>query len=152
MRSEIGKEMCWSQTTEELENLDAAEIHGRRLNAKEVLMSKNGETFYFPTRRWNSANCLQETSESENPPQSRITLHETKTVRMTRTPETIFGTIEGNYIYRHHVQYHCDILTWPGEQTLLWASCWKAVLKITGTLMAIDIYRIHGPDSRSSHY
>ena len=28
---------------EELENLDASEIHARRLNAREVLMPKDGE-------------------------------------------------------------------------------------------------------------
>ena len=34
--------------TEELENLDASDVHARRLNAKEVLMPKNGETAIFP--------------------------------------------------------------------------------------------------------
>ena len=34
---------------EELEILDASEIHARRLNAKEVLMPKNGENFTFPS-------------------------------------------------------------------------------------------------------
>ena len=33
---------------EELESLDAAEIHARRLNAKEVIMPKSGEHFTFP--------------------------------------------------------------------------------------------------------
>ena len=33
---------------EELENLDTSAIHGRRLNADEVLMPKNGEHFIFP--------------------------------------------------------------------------------------------------------
>ena len=32
----------------ELENLDASEIRARRLNAKEVLMSKKGQEFVFP--------------------------------------------------------------------------------------------------------
>ena len=39
---------------EELEKMDAYEIHARRLNAKEVLTPKNGEQFIFPDRRWNS--------------------------------------------------------------------------------------------------
>ena len=34
--------------SEELENLDASQIHARRLNAKEVLMQKNGELFICP--------------------------------------------------------------------------------------------------------
>ena len=33
---------------EELKNLDASEIHARRLNAKEVLMQRNGAEFVFP--------------------------------------------------------------------------------------------------------
>ena len=33
---------------EELENLDASEIHARRLSAKEVFMPKSGEHFTFP--------------------------------------------------------------------------------------------------------
>ena len=34
--------------TEELEILDVSEIHARRLNAKDVIMPKNGEHFMFP--------------------------------------------------------------------------------------------------------
>ena len=33
-RVNSGKETCWSQTIVELEQMDAAEIHARRLNAK----------------------------------------------------------------------------------------------------------------------
>ena len=33
---------------EELEQMDASEIHARRLNAKEVLTPMNGEKFRFP--------------------------------------------------------------------------------------------------------
>ena len=33
---------------EELEKMDASEIHARRLNAKEVLTPQNGEKFIFP--------------------------------------------------------------------------------------------------------
>ena len=33
---------------EEFENLDASELHARRLNAKEVLTPQNGEQFLFP--------------------------------------------------------------------------------------------------------
>ena len=34
--------------------MDAREVHARRLNAKEVLMPKNGEHFIFSVCRWNS--------------------------------------------------------------------------------------------------
>ena len=39
---------------EELGTLDAAEIHARRLNAKEVKTPKNGEHFILPKCRWHS--------------------------------------------------------------------------------------------------
>ena len=34
--------------TEELEEMDASEIHARRLNAKEVLTRMKGDNFIFP--------------------------------------------------------------------------------------------------------
>ena len=40
---------------EELEEMDASELHARRLNAKEVLTSMKGDK-YIPNRRWNSQN------------------------------------------------------------------------------------------------
>ena len=38
---------------EELEEMDASELHGRRLNAREVLTPQNGGTIYISNRRWN---------------------------------------------------------------------------------------------------
>ena len=40
MWEHLEKVIFWSQTLRELENLDASEMHARRLNAKEVLMPK----------------------------------------------------------------------------------------------------------------
>ena len=34
--------------TEELEEMDASELHARRITAKEVLLPMNGEHFIFP--------------------------------------------------------------------------------------------------------
>ena len=39
---------------EELEQMDASEIHARRLKAKEVLTPMKGDNFLIPGRRWNS--------------------------------------------------------------------------------------------------
>ena len=39
---------CGCRHCEELENLDASEIHAQRLDAKGVLMPKDGENFTFP--------------------------------------------------------------------------------------------------------
>ena len=39
---------------EELEQMDASELHVRRLNAKEVLTPMKCDIFHIPIRRWNS--------------------------------------------------------------------------------------------------
>ena len=52
---------------EELEMLDASEIHARRLNAREVITLKNGENI-FPCRRWKKSICLEEIRFEESPP------------------------------------------------------------------------------------
>ena len=38
----------WKRDIEELEKMDASEIHARRLNAKEVLTPMQGDNFIFP--------------------------------------------------------------------------------------------------------
>ena len=51
---------------EELERMDASEIHAERLNAKEVLTPMSGEKGHHPDRRWN--NLLRtSTSIRDNP-------------------------------------------------------------------------------------
>ena len=44
------------QAIEELEQMDASELHARRLNAEEVLTLNKRWKFHFPDRRWNSQN------------------------------------------------------------------------------------------------
>ena len=39
---------------EELDEMDASELHARRLNAKEVLTPMKRSQFHIPSRRWNS--------------------------------------------------------------------------------------------------
>ena len=41
---------------QESEQMDASELHARRLNAKEVLTPMKRDSFYIPSRRWNSQN------------------------------------------------------------------------------------------------
>ena len=53
---------------EELEQMDASEIHARRLNAKEVLTPMIGDNFYLLGRRWNSQNTWRRSTSGENPP------------------------------------------------------------------------------------
>ena len=49
---------------EELETMDASEIYSKRLNAKEVIFTKQGE-FIFPDRRWTNQNTWRR-SGTEN--------------------------------------------------------------------------------------
>ena len=41
---------------EEWEQMDASELHARRLNAKEVLTPMKGDKIHILDRRWNSQN------------------------------------------------------------------------------------------------
>ena len=50
---------------EELEKMDASEIHAKRLNAKEVLTPMRGGKFHIPNRRWNRKTTWRR-SVSEN--------------------------------------------------------------------------------------
>ena len=50
---------------EELQEMDASEIHARRLNAKGSVKADERWQFYFPSRRWNSQNTWRRsTSET----------------------------------------------------------------------------------------
>ena len=60
---------------EELENVDASEIHARRLIAREVPMSNNGERVMF-------LSLMEEIRLSENPPQYWIIPHEVTSIMM----------------------------------------------------------------------
>ena len=45
---------------EELEEVDASELHARRLNAKEVLTPMKNDNVHIPGRRWNNQPPLEE--------------------------------------------------------------------------------------------
>ena len=129
---------------EELEILDVSEIRARRLNAKEVLTPKNGEHFIFPIaggtfklaggdqgirkstliRDDPERGELRDDLRGESDGSQRI-----DTMMDDREVRNDFWSIEGNYMYRHHVgpgvsslcrrknhsQCHCDTLTWSGR-------------------------------------
>ena len=50
---------------EEWEEMDASELHARRLNAKEVLTPQIKWKLHVPSRRWNGKNLWRRTA-SEN--------------------------------------------------------------------------------------
>ena len=52
---------------EELENLDASEIHARKLNAKDVLTSKTEVNIQYSQSLMVQQKCLEKLRKSENP-------------------------------------------------------------------------------------
>ena len=59
-REESGKGDIRVADIEELEEMDASELHARRLNAKELLTPQRSGNFHIPNRRWNSQNLWRE--------------------------------------------------------------------------------------------
>ena len=51
---------------EELEEMDASEIHAQRLNAKEVILPKSGDNCKFPVARWNSTTVWRRSVTENN--------------------------------------------------------------------------------------
>ena len=116
---------------EELENLDTSEKHARWLSAKEVLMLKMVKI--------SCSNCLEEIMFSEGWPQFTITLHEATNTTVflqgesdeSHSSDTLtddgearndFPSIEGNHVYRHHVEPRLEPLV-PKEESfppLVW--------------------------------
>ena len=58
MRWEPEKDIFWLQTLEELEEMDASELHARRLNAKEIITPKICENL-VSREQMEQLNCLK---------------------------------------------------------------------------------------------
>ena len=71
---------------EELEEMDASELHARRLNANEVLTPLRSWKLHFPNRRWNSQSLWVRTA-SEN---THLKLGASGTRRRTRNSSRKF--------------------------------------------------------------
>ena len=99
---------------EELEEMDASEIHARRLNAKEVLTPMKGVNFYIPCRRWSSQNTLrrdhpergeeQEVFRGESDGLSPPNPLQDDSTRDDAEAKNDFWSITGDFIYGHHVE------------------------------------------------
>ena len=109
---------------EEEEDMDASEIHARRLNAKEVLTPMKGDNFIFPVadgtvqtaggdRSLRPSTLIQDRRNEErnkkffkeNQTGSLLqTLFKMTQHEMMRKPKNDFWSITGDFIYRHHVE------------------------------------------------
>ena len=124
VREEIWKGDIMVADIEELEEMDASELHARRLNAKEVLTPMKGENFIFPvadgtvkisggdqvlrtftlisgivqTEETNKSNLLGESEGSSSPTQRQdSSWHDGEA-------KDDFWSISGDFIYRRHVE------------------------------------------------
>ena len=71
---------------EELEEMDASELHARRLNAKEVLTPMRHENFMFPVA--DGTVKIFEKKASEHPLQPRIVLNEERNNKFLEENQT----------------------------------------------------------------
>ena len=109
---------------EELEEMDASELHARRLNAKEVLTPQRSGKLHVLSHRWNSQNSLeekqrlrtstltwncpergeaQEILEGKSDELHCPTPHQDDSMRNDEEAKSDFWTITGEFINRHHV-------------------------------------------------
>ena len=109
---------------EELEEMDASELHARRLNAKEVLTPMKGDNFIFPVadgtvkpaggdRRLKPSTLIrdrpergeeQEILRGESGGLSSPSPHQEDSTRDDAEAKNEFWSIMGDFIYRHHVE------------------------------------------------
>ena len=116
---------------EELGKLDASEIHAQRLNAKEILTSKKGETFTFPFSDGIAKLCgkdhevRESTQKREQPVRSEDPREELQGNSERSQPTTTkddtearndFWSIEGDFINRHHTEPPVHLYV-PKEET-----------------------------------
>ena len=124
--------------TEELEQMDAPELHARRLNAKEVLTPMKGDNFMFPVadgtvevsggdQRLRPSTLIQDRREpgveqgvlrgESDGLSSPIPLQDVST-RDDAEAKYDFWSITGDFIYRHHVELRVKLYV-PRKESFL---------------------------------
>ena len=168
-REESGKETYWSQTLKN-EQVDASEIHARRLNAEEVSTPMKGDNFKFPVADGTVKISLEETNVWEHPLLSRISYRTRRRTRKfsTRTRRTLFSITTSTLLNVRKLKLISGLLqeisfiaiTWNPESKctclkknhfLFW-NVENRTLTITGMLMEVVHCQIRGPVSKDSPY
>ena len=98
---------------EELEEMDASELHARRLNAKKVLTPMKGDNFIFPVVDGTvkisgrdqdlRTSTLIRDSPDRGKEQDDPTPHQDDSTGDGEEAQSDFWTVTGDFIYRHHV-------------------------------------------------
>ena len=137
---------------EELEQMDASEIHARRLNAKEVMTSMKNE------------GEEQEILRGESGGLSSPSPHQDDSTRDDAEAKNDFWSITGDFIHRHLVEPRAKLYvpreeSFPiplryidGTRTTHSSYCWKNIWKIIGTWMEKENNQMHGQVSQDLFY
>ena len=128
---EFGKDTFWSQTLRNWKNMNASEIHPRRINAKEVLISHRREEFIFPVAD-GTAKLSERDNEFREPTRRREQTVRSEDLSGGLQGEPVesqpteskddaearseFWSIQGDFIYRHHNEPHVQHSV-PKEET-----------------------------------
>ena len=129
---------------EELETLDASEIHARRLNAKEIIIPKNGEHFRFLIAdgtpklsgrdqgiRKSILTRDQLVRSEDQRPSGKFGEVSTNR-RNQKEARNVLKSLEGHFIYRHHVEPRVQLYV-PKEETFTIPLKYINVTRITHT-------------------
>ena len=116
---------------EELEEMDASELHARRLNAKEVLTPMKGDTFIFPVaddgtvkisggdQDLTTSTLIRDRPErGESAGLSSPTPHQDDSTLDDAEAQHDFWSITGYFICRHHVEPRVKLYM-PKEELFL---------------------------------
>ena len=102
----IWKEDILVADIEELELMDASEIHAKRLNAKELFQPKNGEKNRMPNRRWNGKTFWRR-SGSENIRRTRQSWRRIRRIFFNPTSRLIVVRWWSKKLFLVHFQAIC---------------------------------------------
>ena len=132
---------------EELEEMDASELHARRLNAKEVLTPMKGDNFIFTVADGTvkipgGDGRLKPSTFIRDRPERR------------EEQEVLQGESDGlsSPTPLQDDPTRDDTSTLPEQHIRHWMYCWRKVLMMTGTWMDKENYQMHGQVSRDSFY
>ena len=139
---------------EELENWDVSKIHARRLNAKEIVSTKIGEHFVFPIAQGavklsGRDQVFQKSTFKRDQPVRDEELsgnlrggssgsQSTDEKMHDREVRNDYWSIEGNYIYRHHVEPRVQLYV-PNEESFTIPLRYNDMVRRTKT--SLDVLR-----------
>ena len=154
---------------EELEEMDASELHARRINAKEVLTPMKGENFIFPVADGKSQKISGEdqvlrtsTLIRDRPERGEEQNNlrgesdgSSATLRQDSSwydgeAKSDFWSISGDFIYRHHVEPRVKLYV-PTEESFPVPLKYNVVTRTTDTTLDVmsekhidDYWNVHG--------